>query len=92
MNADLGITRLVALLCVSFFLLQSFLLTRDYLEKETFIAPSKITLDEMPGPTIVVCDKVNSEGVASFAPIYTKNQNGTAVMPTHSKARIRMRT
>jgi len=60
------------------------------LKRETFITPSKSILDEMPAPTIVICDrhgdlKMNSEMVASFAPMYTTNHNGTAALPTYSK-------
>lgn len=87
-----GIRAIISIVCVGFFLVQSFQLIGDYFKEETFITPSKSRLDEMPSPTITFCDKYgdgedNSEDVATIAVDYSSDyqHNESSLVPTFSK-------
>lgn len=92
--ASLGIQAIISIICVSFFLFQSFQLIRDYCKEETFITPAKKRLDEMPSPTISFCDKygdrhynTETEDVATLAVNYSSGYLESFVLPTFSKER-----
>ena len=91
---SLGIQAIILIVCVSFFLFQSFQLIRDYFKEETFITPAKKRLDEMPSPTISFCDKFGdrsynneTEDVATLAVNYSSGYLESFVLPTFSKER-----
>ena len=74
-----GIQAIVSIVCVSFFLIQSFMLIGDYFKEETFVTPSKKRLEDMPSPTISFCDKYYAdrlyinEDVATLAGNYSSD-------------------
>ena len=74
-----GIQAIVSIVCVSLFLIQSFMLIGDYFKEETFVTPSKKRLEDMPSPRISFCDKYYAdrlyitEDVATLAGNYSSD-------------------